>query len=101
MNSTEVRVLGAMSRRVSHQLSIRQLTSEMGESGPAYYPNVYRALSSLQKEGVVTMEKQGKASIPTLNFASYLLLDTLTEMELQKKREFLRKRPIPGRCSRA
>ena len=93
MNGTELRVLDAMSRRVNDPSSIRQLTSEMGESGPAYYPNIYRALSSLQKEGVVTMQKQGKASIPTLNFASYLLLDTLTEMELQKKQEFLRKRP--------
>jgi DNA-binding transcriptional ArsR family regulator len=94
MNGTEFRVLDAMSRRVSAPVSIRQLTSEMNEeSGSAYYPNVYRALSSLQKEGVITMEKQGKASIPALNFAYYLLLDTLTEMELQKKREFLRKRP--------
>jgi hypothetical protein len=93
MNGTEFRVLDAMSRRVSDPISIRQLTSEMEGSGPAYYPNIYRALSSLQKEGIVTMEKQGKASIPSLNFANYLLLDTLTEMELQKKREFLRERP--------
>lgn len=83
-----------MSRRVSDPISIRQLTSEMGEeSGPAYYPNVYRALSSLRDDGIVLLEKQGKASIPALNFANYLLLDTLTEMELQKKREFLRKWP--------
>ncbi len=94
MNGTEFRVLDAMSRRVSDPISIRQLTSEMKrESGPAYYPNIYRALSLLEKEGIVTMEKRGRASIPTLNFASYLLLDTLTEMELQKKREFLRKWP--------
>ncbi|MDG6904052.1 MAG: hypothetical protein JRN72_04545 [Nitrososphaerota archaeon] len=79
---------------MSDPVSIRQLTSEIQEeSGPAYYPNIYRALSSLQKEGIVTMEKQGKASIPSLNFANYLLLDTLTEMELQKKQEFLRKWP--------
>ena len=94
MNGTEFRVLDAMSQRVSDSISIRQLTSEMKrESGPAYYPNIYRALSSLEKEGIVRMEKRGRASIPTLNFASYLLLDTLTEMELQKKREFLRKWP--------
>lgn len=94
MNGTELRVLEAMSRRVGDPVSIRQLTSEIEEeSGPAYYPNIYRALSSLQKEGIVTMEKQGKASIPALNFANYLLLDTLTEMELQKKQEFLRKWP--------
>ena len=94
MNGTELRVLEAMSRRVSDPVSIRQLTSEIQEeSGPAYYPNVYRALSSLQKEGIVTMEKHGKASIPALNFANYLLLDTLTEMELQKKQKFLRKWP--------
>ena len=94
MNGTELKVLEAMSRRVSDLVSIRQLTSEIErESGPAYYPNIYRALSSLQKEGIVTMEKQGKASIPALNFSNYLLLDTLTEMELQKKQGFLRKRP--------
>ena len=94
MNGTELRVLEAMSKRVGEPISIRQLTSEMKrESGSAYYPNIYRALSSLEKEGVVTMEKEGRASIPTLNFASYLLLDALTEMELQKKREFLRKWP--------
>lgn len=94
MNGTEFRVLEAMSKRVSDPISIRQLTSEMKrESGPAYYPNIYRALTALEKEGIVTMEKRGRASIPNLNFASYPLLDTLTEMELQKKREFLRKWP--------
>ena len=93
MNGTEFRVLEALTRRIGDPVSIRQLTSEMGESGPAYYPNIYRALSSLQKEGIVTMEKQGKASIPALDFANYLLLDTLTEMELQKKREFLMRWP--------
>jgi DNA-binding transcriptional ArsR family regulator len=94
MNGTEFRVLDAMSRRVSDPVSIRQLTAEIErESGSAYYPNIYRALSSLRKEGIVAMEKQGKASIPSLNFANYLLLDTLTEMELQKKREFLKKWP--------
>ena len=82
-----------MSKRVSDPVSIRQLALDMARSGPAYYPNVYRALVSLGKEGLVTMEKQGKASIPALDFSSYLLLGTLAEMELQKKREFLRKRP--------
>lgn len=90
MNSTEFKIIDVMSRHIGDSISIRQLTSEIGKQfGAAYYPNVYHALSSLKEENIVQMEKQGKASIPTLNFANYLLPDVLTEMELQKKREFL------------
>jgi hypothetical protein len=97
MNDTEFKIVDAMSRRIGNAASIRRLTSEIGrQSGTAYYPNIYRALVLLKGEKIVRMEKQGKASIPTLNFANYLLPDILTEMELQRKREFLRGWPEAG-----
>lgn len=94
MNGTEFKIIDAMSRRMGDPVSINGLTSEIRRlSGTAYYPNIYHALMSLKGENVVRMEKQGKASIPILNFANYLLLDILTELELQKKREFLQEWP--------
>lgn len=94
MNSTEFRIIDAMSREIGNPISISGLTTEIkGRYGSAYYPNIYNSLMSLGKEDVIQIEKQGKASIPLLNFSNYLLPDMLIEMELQKKREFLEKWP--------
>lgn len=84
--------MDTLSREVGTPLSIYQLTSRIREShGAAYYANIYQKLHALAKEGIITLRKVGKSSIASLNFANYLLIDLLTEMELRKKREFMAK----------
>src|SRR5208283_843877 len=94
MNNTEFRIIDTISREIGNPISIRGLTAEIKEHyGSAYYPNIYNSLTSLKEENIIKIEKYGNASIPTLNFANYLLPDTLIGIELQKKREFLEKWP--------
>ncbi len=94
MRNIELRIIDAISRGLGNPRSISGLTEEIkAQYGSAYYSNIYNALTSLKDENIIQIEKQGKTSIPLLNFANYLLPDFLIEMELQKKREFLDKWP--------
>lgn len=94
MNRTEFKILDILSREIGIPVSIRELTSEVKERyGSAHYANIYNSTKSLQDESIIQIEKQGKASIPFLNFANFLLTDVLVEMELQKKREFIDRWP--------
>lgn len=90
MSNTEFKIIDTISREIGNPISIRGLTAEIKEHyGSAHYPNIYNSLISLKEENIIKIEKYGNTSIPTLNFANYLLPDTLIEIELQKKREFL------------
>src|SRR5712692_8603200 len=94
MSGTEFRIIDVISRGIGNPISISGLTTEIKEYyGSAYYPNIYNALISLKNENIIQIERQGKTSIPLLNFDNYLLPDILIEMELQKKRRFLEKWP--------
>jgi hypothetical protein len=94
MKNTEFRIMDAISRGIGNPISISGLTEEIKtQYGSAYYANIYNALISLKNENIIQIERQGKTSIPILNFTNYLLPDLLIEMELQKKREFLGRWP--------
>lgn len=94
MSNTEFKIIDTMSKEIGNPISISGLTTEIKENyGSAYYPNIYNSLISLKKEDIIRIDKYGNTSIPTLNFSNYLLPDTLIEIELQKKREFLEEYP--------
>ncbi len=94
MSGTEFKIIDMISSSLGNPISISRLTDEIKDRyGSAHYPNIYKALLSLKDENIIQIEKQGKASIPLLNFSNYLLPDILTEAELEKKREFLEKWP--------
>jgi hypothetical protein len=86
------RILDTLSRELGSTISIHQLTSKIREyHGTAYYAGTYNKLNDLRKQGLITLTSAGRSSIPSLNLASYSLLDMLSEIELRKKREFLEK----------
>lgn len=90
MDETTLRILDALAREIGRPLSIMELTRKIANLyGRAYYPNIYQKLQTLSSEGVITLEKVGKASIAHLNFKSHTLIDLLAEMELRKKQSFL------------
>jgi predicted transcriptional regulator len=94
MSNTELKIIDTISGSIGNSISISGLTTEIKDRyGSAYYPNIYKAILSLKNENIIQLEKQGKASIPILNFTNYLLPDILIETELQKKRAFLEKWP--------
>ena len=93
MDKTTFRILDVLSRDLNSPTSIYQLTNRIKKThGTAYYKNIYDKIQDLKKQGILNLSEIGKASIITLNFSNYRLTDTLAEMELMKKQEFLKTR---------
>lgn len=92
MEETTFRIIDTLSRELGNPISISKLTERIKKlHGTAYYANIYRALQNLTREGAITLTKTGNTSIANLNFRNYLLLDLLTEMELRRKHELLKR----------
>lgn len=93
MDTPTLRILDALSSSIGDSLSINQLTERIKTTySTAYYANIYQKLQELKNEGLLTLNPIGRSSNVKLNFQNYLLIDTLAEMEIEKKRNFLTKR---------
>ena len=90
MNTPTFRILDTISAELGKSFSINQLTGKIKERhGTAHYVNIYKKLHDLEKQQILDLNKIGKSSIIRLNFQNYLLIDLLTEMDIEKKLEFL------------
>lgn len=90
MDEATFRILGTLSRELGSTISIHQLTAKIRQYyGTGYYARTYNKINELSKQGLITITKAGRSSIPSLNFSSYTLLDLLSEIEMRRKREFL------------
>ena len=90
MDEATFRILDTLCRELGSTISIHQLTARIRQYyGTVYYARTYNKLIDLSKQGLITITKAGRSSIPSLNFSSYMLLDLLSEIEMRKKREFL------------
>jgi len=93
MDTPTLRILDTISSHLGDSLSINQLTKRIKDTyGNAYYANIYQKLQELKKEGLLNLDNLGRSSIIKLNFQNYLLVDFLSEMEIEKKMEFLKDR---------
>jgi hypothetical protein len=93
MDTPTLRILDTISSNLGDSLSINQLTERIRETyGTAHYANIYQKLQKLKKEGLLSLDLIGRSSNIKLNFQNYLLIDTLAEMEIEKKKNFLAKR---------
>jgi hypothetical protein len=93
MDLTTLRILETLASNLGGSLSINQLTERIKETyGTAYYANIYQKLQKLKKEDLLSLQPIGKSINVKLNFQNYLLIDTLSEMEIAKKKNFLTKR---------
>jgi hypothetical protein len=93
MDTPTLRILDTLSSGIGDSLSINQLTEKIKIAyGTAYYANIYQKLQELKNEGLLTLDPIGRSSNVKLNFQNYLLIDTLAEMEIKKKRNLLTKR---------
>jgi hypothetical protein len=93
MDTPTLRILDIISSNLGDSLSINQLTKRIREKyGTAHYANIYQKLQKLKKEGLLSLDLIGRSSNIKLNFQNYLLIDTLAEMEIEKKKNFLTKR---------
>lgn len=90
MDETTSRILDTLWKQTGRPISIRELTFEIRESyGTAHYANIYRKILALAKERIINLTKAGRSSLANLNFAEYLLIDILTELELKRKHDLL------------
>ena len=93
MDTPTIRILDTISSSIGDSLSINQLTERIKKTyGSAYYANIYQKLQELKSEGLLNIEPIGRSSSIKLNFENYLLVDTLAEVEIEKKINFLSKR---------
>jgi Fe2+ or Zn2+ uptake regulation protein len=92
MDETTFRILDTLWKETGRPISIRELTSRIREShGTAYYANIYQKIRALTEDGTITLTKAGRSSLANLNFANYLIIDLLTELELKRKHDLLTK----------
>lgn len=91
MDETSFKILETLAREMGTEMSINQLTERIAEyHGSAHYANIYNKLKHLENDNIVTINKVGNTSIAKLNFDDYLIIDTLAQVEMQKKRAFLK-----------
>lgn len=91
LDETSFKILETMSREIGTEMSINQLTGRINETyGSAYYANIYNKLKQLERDNIVTINKVGNTSIAKLNFDDYWTMDILAQVEMQKKRDFLK-----------
>lgn len=92
MDETTFRILETLTREIGRETSINALTEKIARlHGSAYYVNIYQRLQKMARERLVTLTKVGNASIVALNFKEYLLVDLLTEVEIRKKHDLLKR----------
>ena len=90
MDETAYRILDTLARTLGQPFSIQGLAGKVRKfHGTAYYSNVYGAVRALHRAGALTLSPLGKASTVALDFASYRLIDFLTELEIRRKREVM------------
>lgn len=90
MDKVTTQILEEISSSIGDSLSINQLTNRIKDHyGSAYYANIYEKLQDIKDNGLLNLEPIGRSSSIKLNFENYLLIDTLSDMEIEKKLEFL------------
>ena len=93
MDTPTLRILDILTSHLGEPLSINQLTEKIKDKyGTAYYANTYEKLQKLKNEGLLIIEFFGKSSIIKPNFHNYLIIDSLAEMEIENKINFLKRR---------
>lgn len=91
MDEQEYRIFETLSRRLGTSLSINEITKKMDEKyGGAYYANIHEKIKELVKDGIITQTKTGRSLLISHNFANYMIVDVLAEMELKRKQIFLK-----------
>jgi hypothetical protein len=93
MIDIEFRILDVLSREIGNALSINKIAEKVKTIyGSGDYKNIYVAINNMNKDKIVKLEQTGNTSIANINFENYLIIDLLSELELRKKRDFLKNR---------
>jgi hypothetical protein len=90
MKDTEFKILDILSREIGNPISIRKLNEKISNiHGSSHYPAIYSTTQELTEKKILNIDKYGKSSIASLNFDNSLLIDSLAQVELINKIQFL------------
>ena len=93
MRETEFKILDILSREIGNPISILKIKERINNiHGYSHYPEVYSKIQELEKKKIINLDKYGKSSVASLNFANSLLIDNLAQVELINKIQFLEER---------
>ncbi|WP_067957035.1 hypothetical protein [Nitrosopumilus sp. Nsub] len=93
MNESTLRTIDILSRRIGKPVSINKLVEKIHEKyGTAYYRQIYDEIKKLKENNEIDMIRSGKSTLPFLNFNNPLLIDKLSQIELERKIRFLHDR---------
>lgn len=93
MEAPTHRILDTISSHLGEPLSINQLTNKMKEKyGNAHYSNTYKKIKELESIGALFTDRYGKSRIIRPNFESEILIDLFSEVEIQRKINFLKEK---------
>lgn len=93
MLDVEFRILDVLTREMGNSLSINKIAEKIKTLyGSGDYKNIHVAINNMNEDKTITLDQAGNTSIASINFANYLIIDLLSEMELRKKRDFLQNR---------
>lgn len=93
MNESTLRTIDILSRGIGKPVSINKLVKKIHEKyGTAYYRQVYDEIKKLKENNEIDMIRSGRSTSPFLNFNNPLVIDKLSQIELERKIRFLQDR---------
>ncbi len=88
-----MRTIDILSREIGNPVSINKLVKKIHEKyGTAYYKQVYDEIKKLKASNEIGMIQSGRSTSPFLNFDNPLLIDKISQIELERKIRFLQDR---------
>ncbi|MGA2875546.1 MAG: hypothetical protein ABSE82_08410 [Nitrososphaerales archaeon] len=94
LDETTLKIMDVLSRQIGNPISINELKNKIEATyGSANYAGIHAKLRSLTEDQITNSETTGKASIATLNFRNWFTSDLLTQTDIWKKQEILRRHP--------
>ncbi len=93
MNEITLRTIDILSRGIGKPVSINKLVEKIHEKyGTAYYKQVYDEIKKLKANDEIGMIRSGRSTSPFLNFDNPLLIDRISQIEIERKIRFLQDR---------
>lgn len=90
MKETEFKILDILSREIGNPISIRKIKERINKiHAPVHYPEIHSKIQDLEKKRIINLDKYGKSSVASLNFANSLVIDNLAQVEMTNKIRFL------------
>ncbi|MBU2638914.1 MAG: nucleotidyltransferase domain-containing protein [Nanoarchaeota archaeon] len=96
ISTTEAEALYLLAKDMERKMSMLQIAKETGK----HYPNVFKAVKSLAKKGIIKTETFGKATACSLDKESPLLPALLAFIEEQKSSAYFNRMPFLARIAK-